>query len=174
VHKAIFLDRDGVLNKAPIINGIPQSPKEIDDVKIISKTYSALKKLKLMGFCLVIITNQPDFRRGTTSKTKLQTLNNHIGKLTKIQNIYTCFHDDLDNCLCRKPKPGLILMAANDLNIKLSESYLIGDRWKDIEAAQNAGVQGFFIDYKYKERQPELPYIAVDSLYHAATYIENL
>ena len=94
-----------------------------------------------------------------------------MGSYTKIAHFYTCFHDDIDLCYCRKPLPGLIYRAASDLGLDISESFLVGDRWRDIEAGQTAGCHSFFIDYSYPETPPRIPFTRVKSLWEAAQII---
>jgi D-glycero-D-manno-heptose 1,7-bisphosphate phosphatase len=109
--------------------------------------------------------------RGKTSAEEINEINAYIGSLLKIDYFYTCFHDDYDMCKCRKPAPGLIYEAAEDLQIDVSNSILIGDRWKDIHAGQAAGCKSFFIDYSYPEKRPENPFTRVFSLIEAAHLI---
>jgi D-glycero-D-manno-heptose 1,7-bisphosphate phosphatase len=171
MKKAVFLDRDGVLNQTFLIAGVPKPPSSPNEVVILKGVTQAVRTLKKNGFELVVVTNQPDVARGLKSKEDVTAINLHIDSILNIRNFYTCFHDDSDNCSCRKPKPGLIYQASIDLKLDISNSFLIGDRWRDITAGQTAGCQTFFIDYSYPEKQPILPYIKVRSFFHAATLI---
>ena len=94
-------------------------------------------------------------------------------KKLPLDNIYTCFHDDSDYCDCRKPKPGAILKASKKYNIDLSQSFMIGDRWKDIEAGKKAGCKTIFINYNYSEKKPNNYDYKVSSLYEASQIIEK-
>ena len=161
------MDRDGVLNAAFIVDSQPKPPKTLSEIRILDGVKEAVVLLKQHDFIPVVVTNQPDVSRGTTSKTQIEQINHEIGRLTGISNFYTCFHDDDDLCECRKPKPGLLLSAARDLQLSLSESFLVGDRWRDIGAGNNAGVQSYFIDYSYGERPPQPPFTRVSSLQEA-------
>lgn len=116
-------------------------------------------------------TNQPDVNRGTTTQSQVEAINTYIGAATDIHYFYTCFHDDAEECDCRKPAPGLILRAALDLELDVHRSFMVGDRWRDISAGQIAGCQTFFIDHGYSEKQPKLPFTKVYSLIEATKLI---
>ena len=172
-NKAVFLDRDGVLNIAPIIGGVPSSPNRIEDLKIINDARRAVEILKSNGFIPVIVTNQPDIARGKVNIESVTKINNAICEALAIEYLYMCPHDENDKCNCRKPEPGLILTASADLSISLHDSFMVGDRWKDIAAGQAAGCKNFFIDYSYNEKKPFLPFTRVTSLYEATQLICN-
>ena len=167
MKKAVFLDRDGVLNRSILVNGVPKPPTSVREIEILEGVTEAIQILKNNEFIPVVVTNQPDVSRGKTSETHVNTINTYIGTATGIEYFYTCFHDDVDACTCRKPKPGLILLASSDLGLDPHKSYLVGDRWRDICAGQAAGCENFFIDYSYKEDSPKLPYTRVSSLLEA-------
>jgi len=171
MKRAIFLDRDGVLNQSMLIEGVPKPPNSVEDVEILPGVVEAIQILKKHHFVPVVITNQPDVARGDTTQSQVQAINAYIGSATNIKHFYTCFHDDADMCDCRKPLPGLLYRAAYDLNLSLKDSFMVGDRWRDIGAGNAAGCRSFFIDQSYDERRPELPYIQVDSLLSAAGII---
>ncbi len=171
MKRAVFLDRDGVLNRSKLVDGVPTPPNSIQEIEIIEGVVEAIQILKNHGFVPVVVTNQPDVARGYTTQSQVEAINNHIGIATDIAYFYTCFHDDQQGCDCRKPKPGLLQKAAQDLNVNLHNSFLIGDRWRDIAAGQAVGSQCFFIDYEYSERSPDLPYYRVKSLLEAAQKI---
>jgi D-glycero-D-manno-heptose 1,7-bisphosphate phosphatase len=154
--KAVFLDRDGVLNAAIIKNGKPYPPASLEELRIPQDVPSALAKLKSAGFILIGATNQPDVARGTTSRALVDTINTEIMKTCPLDEIRVCFHDDVDECHCRKPLPGLLLDAAKDYAIDLQQSVMIGDRWKDIEAGQRAGCKTIWLNQNYAEKTPEI------------------
>ena len=164
MQKAIFLDRDGILNEPIIKHGRPFSPSSLSEVKIILDVKESLSKFKECGFLPVVITNQPDVSRGKVRLQEVEQINSFLSKKLGIENFYSCFHDDVDDCECRKPKPGLLFMAARDLALNLENSLLVGDRWKDIEAGQRAGCFCYFVDYAYREKAPRKPYKRVSSL----------
>jgi D-glycero-D-manno-heptose 1,7-bisphosphate phosphatase len=164
---AVFLDRDGVLNMPIKIDNLPKSPQTIEQVKIYGGAKDAINKLLEVHIIPVIITNQPEVARGNLKKDVADRINELICRECGITNIYTCFHDDVDKCECRKPKPGLLKAAALKLEINLNQSYLVGDRWKDIESAHQVGCKAYFIDHAYEEKKPTKPYIRVNSLNEA-------
>ncbi len=171
MNKAIFLDRDGVINQAYIANRKPYPPKNINELKILPFIPEALLMLSKAGYKLITITNQPDVIRGTICKKEVDAIHQALLQTLVLDAIFTCFHDDHQNCNCRKPLPGLIFTAANIYNIDLKKSYVIGDRWKDIEAGHQAGCTTFFIDYQYNEKKPDFCAFQVSSLQEAAKII---
>lgn len=171
--KAIFLDRDGVLNRSIIKQGKPYPPATLAELSIAEDVLPALKTLKKAGFLLIGATNQPDVARGTTSRSLVETINATLMKLLPLDEIRVCYHDDSDDCECRKPLPGLLTQAASEHGINLSASFMIGDRWKDIEAGQRAGCQTVWIDQGYAEKKPVGANYIVTSLSEAAIKICN-
>ena len=148
---AVFLDRDGVLNRAVVRDGKPYPPSQLEDVEILPGMFSSLKRLAEGGYVLIGITNQPDVARGTQSREVVESINAMIQSRLLVREIFVCYHDNIDNCDCRKPKPGLILQAAEKYGLDLSKSWMVGDRWKDIAAGRNAGLRTIFVDYQYAE-----------------------
>jgi D-glycero-D-manno-heptose 1,7-bisphosphate phosphatase len=171
MKKAIFLDRDGVLNAVVMINGIPTPPRNVKDVVLLPGVFEAINLLKSKSLEIVVVTNQPDFTRENASMSEILEINDFLRTQLDIQHIYTCFHDDIHNCDCRKPKPGLLKKAAVDLDIDLQSSFLVGDRWRDIAAGQSAKCSCYFLDYGYHEKSPKLPFIRVSSLIEATHLI---
>jgi D-glycero-D-manno-heptose 1,7-bisphosphate phosphatase len=170
-NKAIFLDRDGTLNKAILQNGRPLPPGSPTDFELLAGVKEAIGIFRAFSYIPVVITNQPDFARGKTSLNEIQEFNRIIRNELNIDFIYMCLHDDEDNCSCRKPKEGLLLTAAFDLDLDLKHSIMIGDRWRDIEAGQKAGCRCFFIDNNYDETQPYQPFDRVSSILEVANRI---
>lgn len=152
-NKAVFLDRDGVLNRAKVILNKPFPPSNMEEMEILPGVHEGIELLKLAGFKLIVITNQPDVSRGTADINVVNTMNNYILSELGIDEIKSCFHDDSDNCACRKPKAGMIYEAEKKWNIDLKLSYLIGDRWRDIETAKNTDITTILIDYQYDEKK---------------------
>jgi D-glycero-D-manno-heptose 1,7-bisphosphate phosphatase len=167
MKRGFFLDRDGVVNKTILMNGIPLPPRNLDELEILKGVPEAISLLKENNLIPVVISNQPDVARNKLSLSQLKIVNQEISKLTGIQHFYVCIHDDIDDCDCRKPKIGLLKNAAADLDIDISKSYLVGDRWRDISAGHQAGTTNYFIDYAYSEKGPEKPYTKVGSLLEA-------
>lgn len=172
-QKAIFLDRDGVINEAVIKNRKPYPPISLNELKIPVDVPKALADLKAKGFMLIGATNQPDVARGTASKEIVEAMNASLMKQLPLDAIYVCYHDDQDQCECRKPLPGLMLQASNDHNIDLTNSIMIGDRWKDIEAGQRAGCRTIWLNHQYDEKSPSrMPDCIVSCMTEAVNWIQ--
>ena len=121
--KAVFLDRDGVLNDPVIVDGKPYPPENIEDVVIPHGVKEGLDEFKRLGYLLIMVTNQPDVARGKTSRTTVNKINDFIKDKLKLDDVFCCFHDNEDNCECRKPKPGMICTACKKWEIELNESF---------------------------------------------------
>ena len=171
-RRAIFLDRDGVLNKAVIRNGKPYPPASSSEVQIPDDVHPTLAQLKALGYLLIVVTNQPDVARGTTSRENVESIHHFLSEQLPLDDIYTCFHDDKDTCACRKPLPGLLEEAARKYEIAMSESVMIGDRWKDIAAGQAAGCHTIWLQTKYDEQMPQAPDYICQSISEIWPYIE--
>ena len=170
-RRAVFLDRDGVLNRAVVRNGRPYPPAGLGELEILPGVADALTRLKGAGFRLVVVSNQPDVARGTTPRAVVEEMNQYLAERLPFDESRMCFHDAEDDCPCRKPRPGMLLAAAREAGIDLSASFMVGDRWRDMEAGKNAGCKTLFIDYNYDERQPSAFDHRVTSLVEAAEVI---
>jgi len=164
MKKAIFFDRDGVLNEAIIKNNKPYAPLKRSDVKLVYGVKELIFKLKSLDFLILAVTNQPDYRRGLVKKNDIEDINNFIIRSLDIDDLFCCYHDDRDNCGCRKPKPGAILFFQKKYNIDLKKSFLIGDRSKDIQAAHAVNCPAIFIDYGYNESLPNTQIANVNNI----------
>lgn len=154
---AVFLDRDGIINRAIVRDGKPFPPARLEELEILSGTFVSLLELANSGYTLIGVTNQPDVARGTQSRQTVESFNALIQSKLPIREFFVCYHDNGDNCDCRKPKPGLILQAAQKYRLDLSHSWMVGDRWKDIAAGQAAGLKTIFVNYHYAETYEGLP-----------------
>jgi D-glycero-D-manno-heptose 1,7-bisphosphate phosphatase len=173
-RKAVFLDRDGVLNRAVIKNGKPYPPSNLDELEIPEDVPLALQTLRNAGFLLIGITNQPDVARGLQRREVVELINATLLTRLPLEEIFVCYHDDGDGCSCRKPLPGLLYQAADRYPIDLSSSFMIGDRWKDVEAGRRAGCVTILIDHHYAEKgSDQPPDYRVRLLSEAATCILN-
>jgi len=150
-NKAIFLDRDGVINKVLLRKGMPFSPRTVNDFRLISGIDGVLRHFRKNGLLNIVITNQPDIARGFLKKCELNKMHAIIKKILPIDVIMVCPHDDKDHCSCRKPKPGMLFAAANKFNIELNKSFLIGDTERDVIAGRSAGCATIIIDTKYNK-----------------------
>lgn len=171
VTRAVFLDRDGVINAALVRDGKPYPPPSVGQVEILPGVSAALRDLRAAGFDLVVVTNQPDVRRGTQTRETVEAIHDRLRSVLPLDAIYSCFHDDADHCACRKPAPGLLFDAARDRAIDLTASFMVGDRWRDIEAGSAAGCRTVFVDHGYDERRPATFDLRVTSLAEAAPWI---
>jgi len=168
---AVFLDRDGILNNAVLRDGKPYPPKGLEEVRIMPGVYEGLAALKKDGYQLIVVTNQPDVARGRVTRESVEEINSHLMSKLPLDDIKVCYHDNADKCDCRKPKPGNILLAAKERGIDLRRSFLIGDRWSDVEAGRQAGCRTIFIDSGYAEKMPEAPDFIAQDFTQAVEYI---
>lgn len=171
MRKAVFLDRDGVLNRVILREGKPYPPTTREELRLLPGVREACRRLHEAGFVLILVTNQPDIARGLATEQSVHAMNKLLQRHLGLEDARVCPHDDDARCSCRKPQPGLVLEAAKDWNIDLHGSYFVGDRWRDVEAGQRAGCRAIFVDYGYRERRPEAPYIQARSLREAADWI---
>jgi D-glycero-D-manno-heptose 1,7-bisphosphate phosphatase len=170
-QRAVFLDRDGVINRAIVRHGKPHPPSSLAELEILPAVSAALAELRAVGFRLIVVTNQPNVARGTQTRECIESLHAALRAQLPLDEIRICYHDDNDRCSCRKPAPGMLLAAAREHDLNLSASFMVGDRWRDIEAGQRAGCTSLFIDYNYVECRPTQPFICVKSLLEAADWI---
>lgn len=171
MRRAVFLDRDGVVNRAIVRDGKPYAPTVASELRLLPGVREACTRLRGAGFALILITNQPDIARGLTSAEQVSEMNRRLQRYLGLDGVGVCPHDDSARCSCRKPQPGLLLEAARAWNIDLESSFIVGDRWRDIAAGQRAGCRAIFIDYGYAERRPDGPFTTVTSLREAAHWI---
>jgi len=170
--RAVFLDRDGVLNEAVMRDGKPYPPASAAEVQIVADAAAALGRLKARGLPLIVVTNQPDVARGAQSAGEVEAIHGRLRRELPLDDVLSCFHDDSDGCSCRKPKPGLIVEGAGRHGVDLRRSFMIGDRWRDIDAGKGAGCRTIWIDRGYDERKPSQPPDArVGSLSEAVSWI---
>src|ERR1700686_4911331 len=151
---AVFLDRDGVLNRSVLREGRPLPPASLEDLAMLAGVREACDNLRASRFLLIVVTNQPDISRGTQSLAMVAKMNQWLKTELALDDVRVCPHDDTEACACRKPLPGLLTDAAAEWRIDLSQSFMVGDRWRDIEAGKRAGCRTVFIDYGYREQGP--------------------
>jgi D-glycero-D-manno-heptose 1,7-bisphosphate phosphatase len=170
-RRAVFLDRDGVINRAVVRKGKPYPPRRMGDLEILPGVEEALRCLRDAGFLLIVVTNQPDVARQVQSRSLVEAMHHQLASQLPIDEIRVCYHDDADMCECRKPSPGMLFAAAEAHAIDLPGSVMIGDRWRDIEAGRRAGCLTVFLDLGYDERKPDHPDVVLASLSDAASWI---
>jgi len=169
--KAVFLDRDGVINRTIIKDGQPFPPSSLKKLEIIPNVLHSLNLLKEKDFILIVVTNQPDVGRGTQKKEIVEEINTYLLKNLPLDDFFVCWHGNDGDCNCRKPLSGLLLQAAKKFDIDFQKSYLIGDRWKDIDAGNAVGCKTIFINYKYKESLRSKPNFTTTSTEKAVDLI---
>jgi D-glycero-D-manno-heptose 1,7-bisphosphate phosphatase len=174
IRRAVFLDRDGVINRAVLRHGKPYPPARIEDLEVLPGVPAALMRLREAGFHIIVVTNQPDVARGTQRRAVVDAMHDRLGSSLPIDEFRVCDHDDRDACGCRKPKAGLLEAAARDAGLSLTASFMVGDRWRDVEAGRRAGCTTIFIDHGYEEEPPEHPDATVPSLPDAVDWILSL
>ncbi len=173
LRPAVFLDRDGVLNRAVVRDRRPYPPASAAEVEILPGVAEACAGLSQDGFVLVVVTNQPDIARGRQSVEAVEEIHRALRAHLYVDAIYVCPHDDADGCPCRKPRPGLLLQAAAEHAIDLSASFMVGDRWRDVEAGRQAGCRTVFVDYDYDEARPQAADAVVGSLPEVTDWIRS-
>jgi D-glycero-D-manno-heptose 1,7-bisphosphate phosphatase len=150
---AVFLDRDGVLNRAVVRNGVPHPPQKVEEIEILPGVEATLVQLAELDVPLIVVTNQPDVARGTQTRERVEAMNQWLKDRLPLTAIYVCYHDSQDECACRKPKAGLLIEAARAHDVDLSASFMVGDRWSDIAAGQAAGCRTLLIEQLYSQAE---------------------
>jgi D-glycero-D-manno-heptose 1,7-bisphosphate phosphatase len=164
-QRAVFLDRDGVLNRPIVRDGLPFPPARLDEIELYPDVVDGCAQLRSAGYLLVVVTNQPDVGRGTQSREIVEAMHASLcAAIPSVDAIEVCFHAGASHgepCECRKPKPGMLLRAAAAYAVDLKESFLIGDRWRDVDCAHAAGCRAIFIDHGYPEPLRQKPEFSV-------------
>lgn len=170
-RRAVFLDRDGVLNEATIRHGVPHPPQSLGDLVVAPGAEGACRALKAAGLVLIMVTNQPDLARGTATRAGVEAINAALQTRLALDDVFMCPHDDADDCPCRKPRPGLLLDAAARWHVRLDDSVMVGDRWRDIEAGHRAGCATVLVGRHAAPGATVTPDRAVDTLGDAVPWI---
>lgn len=171
LRRAVFLDRDGVLNAVQLRDGRAHPPKTPDELVILPRVARACRLLREGGFLLIVVTNQPDIARGETTRSTVDAINARLQSQIEIDEVRVCPHDDDDDCDCRKPRPGLLVQAAAEHGIDLRASYMVGDRWRDIEAGRAAGCRTVWVRSDYAETSGDSADAIVTGLFEACEFI---
>jgi D-glycero-D-manno-heptose 1,7-bisphosphate phosphatase len=171
---AVFLDRDGVLVDSTVRDGVPQPAHSLEELRILPGVERACERLRAAGFVLIVVTNQPDVARGTLTVEAVEEMHRELRRALPLDDVAVCFHDDADGCDCRKPQPGMLLAAGERWEVDLAASFLVGDRWRDVEAAHRAGCCAIFVDRGYAETIASEPDATVRNLEEAAEWILRL
>jgi len=172
MKRAVFLDRDGVINRAVVRDGKPYPPASAEEFELLPGVEEACHILKEAGFLLVVATNQPDVGRGTTPREVIEAIHAYMVSQLPIDRVEVCYDPGQGiPSDFRKPAPGMLLRAARELDIDLPASFMVGDRWRDIDCGAAAGCRTLFVDYGYDETLKAMPDFRVKSLLEAARII---
>ncbi|MFL5786069.1 MAG: D-glycero-alpha-D-manno-heptose-1,7-bisphosphate 7-phosphatase [Bacteriovoracaceae bacterium] len=169
--RAVFLDRDGVINQTIFKMGKPRAPYNLEEFSFLPGVEEAVEFLREEGFELVIVTNQPDVARGWVTREAVDLVNDYISERLGIRDVRACFHTEHENCDCRKPEPGMLLAAARDRELDLESSFMVGDRISDIEAGKRAGCKTILISNTSEEGNPD--HVAPTLLAATGWIVEN-
>jgi D-glycero-D-manno-heptose 1,7-bisphosphate phosphatase len=156
-RSAVFLDRDGVLNRAIVREGRPCPPASLSELEILPGVPQALARLRRGGLLTLVVTNQPDVATGKTTQAIVDQIHDYLRRTLALDHIYVCTCVEGPGCDCYKPRPGMLLQAAAEWGVDTGKSFMIGDRWRDVGAGRAAGCRTIFIDYNYAERRPDTP-----------------
>ena len=171
IERAVFIDRDGVVNKVRLRDGRPLPPAGMHELELLPGAGQAVNTLRAAGYLVIVVTNQPDVVLGLQKREVVEAMHQCIQQSMVLDDIKVCYHIDEDGCACRKPKPGMLVEAASEWSIDLEQSFMIGDRWRDIDAGKAAGCRTILVKAKYAERQAVDPDFVVDSLLEASGLI---
>jgi len=170
-HRAVFLDRDGVINRCEVRNGKPYAPRRLEDFRLLPGAKNAVRTLKRARFHVIVVTNQPDIGHGLTSKITVEAMHQWLKRHLQPDDIKMCPHRQDENCACRKPKPGMLLEAARQWKLDLANSFMVGDRCGDVIAGNRAGCYTIFINRGYREGKCPKPDRMINSLAAAVRLI---
>ena len=168
---AVFLDRDGVLNQVFVRAGVTHPPAHVGEFEFLPGVPQAVRRLHAAGFALVVVTNQPDVARGLQTREGVEAIHQRLRDELPMLEVLACYHDNGDDCACRKPRPGMLLEAARRWQIDLRRSFLVGDRWSDVIAGQAAGCRTVLVETPYSGRERCTPEHCVGDLAGAVEWI---
>ena len=174
MDKAVFLDRDGVINRSLVRNSKPYPPMRVEEFELLPGVAEACAKLKAAGFLLVVATNQPDVGRGTLAREIVEAIHAKMCMVLPLDRVEVCYDAGTAHgqpSEFRKPAPGMLLRAARELGINLAASWMVGDRWRDIDCGATAGCRTIFVDHGYDEALKSPPDFTVHSLAEAAEIV---
>jgi D-glycero-D-manno-heptose 1,7-bisphosphate phosphatase len=173
LRPAVFLDRDGTLNVPVVRDGRPYAPERLEDFVLFNGIPEECRGLKAAGYALVVATNQPDVGRGKVAQSVIESMHSQLLELIpEIERVEVCYDPGQgENSRRRKPEPGMLLDAAAALGLDLSKSWMIGDRWRDVDCGSKAGVKTIFINLGYVEKFNLKPDFIVESFHDAVAII---
>jgi D-glycero-D-manno-heptose 1,7-bisphosphate phosphatase len=147
---AVFLDRDGIITIPLKANGKGYAPRSMSEFKFYNESDFSIKRIKLLGYLAIIVSNQPDVANGLLEESVLKQMNKKILLELEIDEVNNCIHNQASECFCRKPKAGMIFNAASKWDIDLNKSWMVGDRDSDIESGHKAGCRTIYINRGWK------------------------
>ena len=170
---AVFLDRDGTLNAPIVRDGKPFPPSRIEEFTLLEGVIDGCRALKAAGYYLIVATNQPDVERGTQTRETVEAMHRLLCQQAPIDRVEVCYAtgDEVPPNPRRKPQPGMVLDAAEALGLDLTRSWMIGDRWRDIDCGTQAGLRTIFIDWGYAEPLRALPDFTVRTISEAVQIV---
>ncbi len=173
LRPAVFLDRDGTLNLQVVRDGMPFAPDRFEDFLLYGDAQEGCRALKAAGFVLVVVTNQPEVGRGTLAQAEVERMHARLRELIpEIDRVEACFDPGRgEKSRRRKPEPGMVLDAAEALGIDLGQSWMIGDRWRDVECGRKAGIRTVFIDFGYSDEVESSPEFTVHTFSEAVSVV---
>lgn len=145
----VFLDRDGVLVREIVVDGVARAPLRLEDFRILDEAPAQVDRLHRAGLRCIVFTNQPEVAKGLLRLDTLEEMHRRLCEATLVDEVAVCPHHDSDDCACRKPRPGMLLEAARGAKIDLGESFVVGDRWRDIDAGRAVGCYSILIERPY-------------------------
>ena len=164
----------GVLNSTRVENGRPFAPTHFKDFHLFKEALATTVALKKAGFLLVVVTNQPDVGNGITDCSEVKKMNEHLIDVLPIDRVKVCFHSQTDDCYCRKPRPGMLIETIEEYDIDPYRSFMIGDRWSDVQAGNAVNCSTIFLERGYSEQKQFSADYVCRNLTEATTYILNL
>jgi D-glycero-D-manno-heptose 1,7-bisphosphate phosphatase len=172
--RAVFLDRDGVINRSIVRNGRPYAPLHLKEFEILPGVPQAIEDLRVAGLSVIVVTNQPDVGAGHQTRDVVEAMHEKMCVEIAVDAVKVCYHTEANGCDCRKPLPGMLLSAAEEFDINLDESFMVGDRWRDVDAGHAAGCRTYFIDRGYDEALRQAPNNFVADLPEAVRHILSM
>ena len=169
-RRAVFLDRDGIINEIIFRNGKLSAPYSLTEFRFLPKVKEAIALFKRNGFLRIVVTNQPEIGRGDYSEKSLQEIHQLMNRKLDLNAVYFCPHDKDGGCSCKKPSIGLVEKAKSEFGIDLSRSFVVGDRWRDIELGKRSGCRTILVNTQATALDTKLvkPDYMVNNLLEAA------
>jgi D-glycero-D-manno-heptose 1,7-bisphosphate phosphatase len=171
MRRAVFLDRDGVVNRPVVREGKPFPPGSVEEFELLSGVLEGCTALRAAGFFLVVATNQPDVGRGTMARGTVEAIHAKMRELLPLDRVEVCYDSGWEPSADRKPAPGMLVRAAREMGIDLTASFMVGDRWRDVDCGHAAGCRTVFVDWGYDEELRQKPDFVVKNLLEASAWI---